>query len=66
MSANNSIIGLKIQRIREAKDISIEEVAERSGLSVEQIQNIENNQNLPSLGPLIKIARALGVRLGTF
>lgn len=66
MSANNSIIGLKIQRIREAKEISIEEVSERSGLSVEQIQNIETNQNLPSLGPLIKIARALGVRLGTF
>ena len=40
--------------------------AERSGLSVEQITSIENDQNLPSLGPLIKIARALGVRLGTF
>lgn len=28
--------------------------------------SIENDQYLPSLGPLIKIARALGVRLGTF
>jgi transcriptional regulator with XRE-family HTH domain len=52
--------------MRESKNLSIEEVAERSGLSVEQINSIENDVNLPSLGPLIKIARALGVRLGTF
>ena len=66
MSSNNSIVGLKIKGIRESKNLSIEEIADRSGLSVEQIVSIENDQNLPSLGPLIKIARALGVRLGTF
>lgn len=66
MSSNNSIVGLKIKGIRESKNLSIEEIADRSGLSVEQIVSIENDQTLPSLGPLIKIARALGVRLGTF
>lgn len=63
---NNTIVGKKIQGIRESKNLSIEEISERSGLSAEQIQSIENDQYLPSLGPLIKIARALGVRLGTF
>ena len=52
--------------MRETKGLSVEEIAERSGLSIEQIQSIETDQNLPSLGPLIKVARALGVRLGTF
>ena len=66
MSGNNTIVGLKIKGLRESKNLSVEEIAERSGLSVEQINSIENDQNLPSLGPLIKIARALGVRLGTF
>ncbi len=66
MSNNNTFIGSKIKGLRETKNLSIEEIAERSGLSVEQINSIENDQNLPSLGPLIKIARALGVRLGTF
>ena len=66
MSGNNSYVGSKIKGIRETKNITLEEIAERSGLSVEQIRSIENDQNLPSLGPLIKIARALGVRLGTF
>ncbi len=64
--AHNTIVGLKIKSIRESKNITIEEVSERSGLSTDQISSIENDQSLPSLGPLIKIARALGVRLGTF
>lgn len=63
---NNKIIGSKIQKIRESKQLTVEDVAERSGLSVEQIQRIEGNVDFPSLAPLIKIARVLGVRLGTF
>ncbi|WP_027450370.1 helix-turn-helix domain-containing protein [Xylanibacter brevis] len=66
MSNQHSLVGSKIKSIRETKKLSLEEIAERSGLSNDQIIAIENNENLPSLGPLIKIARALGVRLGTF
>ena len=61
-----SPVGRKIKGIRESKNLSVEEVAERSGLSVAQIVAVEDEENLPSLGPLIKIARVLGVRLGTF
>ena len=63
---NHSVVGAKIKGLRETKNLSIDVIAERSGLTVEQIESIENDVNLPSLGPLIKIARALGVRLGTF
>ena len=66
MSDNHSFVGAKIKSLRESKNITTEEVSERSGLSVDQIVSIENDEHLPSLGPLIKIARALGVRLGTF
>ena len=66
MSNSNTFVGAKIKGIRETKNLSVEEIAERSGLTVDQINSIETDQNLPSLGPLIKIARALGVRLGTF
>ena len=60
------IVGEKIKSLRETKEISVAELAERSGLAEEQINRIENNVDLPSLAPLIKIARALGVHLGTF
>ncbi|MBR0048212.1 MAG: helix-turn-helix transcriptional regulator [Prevotella sp.] len=66
MSNSHTFVGSKIKGLRESKNLTIEEIAERSGLSAEQIQSIENDQTLPSLGPLIKVARALGVRLGTF
>ncbi len=66
MSNQTTIVGHKIKSVRESKNLSVEEISERSGLSTDQIISIENDQYLPSLGPLIKIARALGVRLGTF
>ena len=59
---NNKVIGAKIRSIRESKQLSIEEVSERSGLSIEQITRIEGDVDFPSLAPLIKIARVLGVR----
>jgi len=59
-------VGEKIKQIREMQKVGIEELAERSGLEITMIQKIEQERNVPSLAPLIKIARALGVRLGTF
>lgn len=46
-----NIIGEKIKSLRTAKEISIEELAERSGLVVEQIRRIEENIDIPSLAP---------------
>ncbi len=60
----SKIVGEKIKALRENKSITIEELAQRSGLAVEQVERIEGNIDLPSLAPLIKIARVLGVRLG--
>ena len=64
--SKNTIVGEKVKAIRESKEISREELAERSTLTVAQVVSIEEDEELPSLAPLIKIARTLGVRLGTF
>lgn len=63
---NTSSIGEKIKYLREAKSLTSEQVAQQAGLTIDQLQKIEEGQHLPSLAPLIKIARAMGVRLGTF
>lgn len=60
------VIGGKIKTLRESKNVSIEQLAERADLTVEQISTLENSEIMPSLAPLIKVSRALGVRLGTF
>lgn len=59
-------VGEKIRAMREAKEIELETLAERAQLPAAQIEDIENGGPLPGLAPLIKIARVLGVRLGTF
>jgi transcriptional regulator with XRE-family HTH domain len=59
-------IGEKVRRIREFKNVSQEELADRSKLSKELIAKIEESNDMPFLAPLIRIARSLGVRLGTF
>lgn len=65
-NCNNGNVGKKIKQIREFHNLSIEELGERAGISSELVRQIEEDQAYPSLSPLIKIARALGVRLGTF
>jgi len=59
-------VGEKITSIRTQKSISISELAERCSFSTEMMAKIEENETIPSLGHLIRVARALGVRLGTF
>mgnify|MGYP000861903565 CR=1 FL=1 len=65
MSEENKL-GAKVRQIRENKEMSVEELASQSQCSSKIIENIESGELIPSLTPLIKIARALGVRLGTF
>jgi transcriptional regulator with XRE-family HTH domain len=56
--------GERIVELRKTYSLSRETLAERSDLSVALIQRIEEG-HIPDLAPLIKISRALGVRLGT-
>jgi len=65
MTVENNI-GTKIAQIREQRDLSVERLAELSSVSVSMIEQLEEGLLAPSLAPLMKIARALGVRLGTF
>ena len=59
-------IGTRIKKLRQARDISLEELSGRTDLSVSFLHSLEEEDLYPSLGPLLKISRALGLRLGTF
>jgi transcriptional regulator with XRE-family HTH domain len=65
MSKSIVTAGSRVKSVRESRLVNIVTVSERTGLTVSQIEMIENGESV-SLAPLIKIARALGVRLGTF
>jgi len=59
-------VGTRIRKFRERKGMSLEEFAQRTGLEMDFIRAVEEEDIYPSLGPLLKLAHALGVRLGTF
>ncbi|MDD2219556.1 MAG: helix-turn-helix transcriptional regulator, partial [Desulfoplanes sp.] len=59
-------LGERIKKFREMNELSRQDLAERSGLSLDFIIRLETENEYPSLGPLLKVARAIGVRLGTF
>ncbi|HUH43755.1 MAG TPA: XRE family transcriptional regulator [Treponemataceae bacterium] len=63
---NKNSLGKKVQLFREMRNLSLEEVSKRSGLCIDEIEKIEKGDLIPSLTPLIKIARVLGTRLGSF
>jgi transcriptional regulator with XRE-family HTH domain len=58
-------IGSKIAQLRQLKNLSASKLATIAGLSEKQLESIESGKIIPSLGILIKITRALGLRLGT-
>jgi transcriptional regulator with XRE-family HTH domain len=56
--------GERIAELCRTYQVSLADLAERSGLDIALLERI-NGGYIPDLAPLVKIARALGVRLGT-
>jgi len=58
-------IGNKIRQLREAKNMSVEELAKAAELDAKDLELIEEGEATPSMALLTGITRALGIRLGT-
>ena len=63
--ASKNTPGKRIIELCKTYSMSMEALSERSGVSIELIRRIEEEDLIPDLAPLVKISRALGVRLGT-
>lgn len=59
-------LGARVCKYREERGLSREQLSDASGLTVEFLTALEEDNLYPSIGPLQKIAGALNVRLGTF
>jgi transcriptional regulator with XRE-family HTH domain len=59
-------VGEKIKELREKKGFSLKEMADLTGFSTALLSQMENHLVSPSLGTIIKLAGALGVRVGDF
>lgn len=59
-------IGRRVRLVREEKGMSTQDVAQRTGLGPKYLAQIEADQLSPPLGVLIKIAKALDMKMGRF
>lgn len=53
--------GSTVRRLRKARDLSQEALAEKAGLAADYLGFIERGENVPSLIAILKLARALEV-----
>jgi transcriptional regulator with XRE-family HTH domain len=59
-------VGEKVKVLREQKGLSLKELADLTGFSTALLSQMENHLVSPSLGTIIKLAKALGVKVGDF
>jgi transcriptional regulator with XRE-family HTH domain len=65
-SASRPSVGPQVKRLRLERSLTLSQVAERSGLNVGYLSQIENDKALPSLEALSSIGRALDVPIAWF
>ena len=56
-------IGKKIKKARTERQLSLINVANETGFSIDYIQNIESGRAIPSVGALLQFAKALKLRI---
>jgi len=59
-------VGEKVKALREKKGLSLKELADLTGFSTALLSQMENHLVSPSLGTMIKLAKALGIQVGDF
>ena len=66
MPEKKGALGVSIRHARKRRRLTIQQVAETSGLSISFISQLERGLVSPSVNSLQKISRALGMQIGGF
>lgn len=59
-------LGEKIKKVREFRNLSLEDLSQKTGYSVDFLSGLESGTKMTTLGTLMVIARGMGLRVGTF
>jgi len=63
VGANAMTIGQRIREIRRERELTLKQLADKSGLTLTYLSDVERNQTRPSLKALLRIAGALEVSM---
>ena len=59
-------VGERLKTVRKDRNLSLTDVAQRTGLEVSLLEEIESGELTPPLGTVIKLAKALDLKMGYF
>jgi quercetin dioxygenase-like cupin family protein/DNA-binding XRE family transcriptional regulator len=59
-------VGQRVKEVREKKGLSLQDVSQRTDIGIGQLRHIEAGDVVPPLGTVIKLAKALDMRMGYF
>ena len=57
-------MGMRVKKARESRGLSIFDIYLRTNIDVEQLSQIEEGTVIPPLGTVIKLAKALNIKIG--
>jgi quercetin dioxygenase-like cupin family protein len=59
-------LGERIRGARELRELTLEDLSSRTGIGVEALERMESNEMIPPLGQLVRLGKALEMKMGYF
>jgi len=59
-------LGDRIRRVREIRGLTIKDLSSRTGIDTDTLTRIESSKVIPALGQLVRLGKALDMRMGYF
>lgn len=59
-------VGERVRKVRQGRGLSLKDISQRTGLQEDLLQQIEDGSMAPPLGTVIKLAKALEMKMGYF
>jgi len=59
-------LGERILEARQMRGLTLEDLSSRSGIAVDALERVESNRAIPPLGELIRLGKALEMKMGYF
>jgi transcriptional regulator with XRE-family HTH domain len=65
-TSEKEALGKRIRTIREMRGLSLDDISSRTGIDSDTLNRIESTEILPPLGQLIRLGKALDMKMGYF
>ena len=59
-------LGDRIRKAREMRGLTLNDLSSRTGIRVDTLERVESNEMIPPLGELIKLGKAVEMKMGYF